>query len=80
MIFVDVSVPAPEENRSSEPNERPEISSEIVRELEEEELREREERKKNREPPIIFKDAVNVSQNYLGLLKISKNHSFVRFG
>ncbi|XP_044732436.1 uncharacterized protein LOC123295236 isoform X2 [Chrysoperla carnea] len=68
MAESDVSVPAPEETRSSEPNERPEISSEIVRELEEEELREREERKKNREPPIIFKDAVNIQVEFDALV------------
>lgn len=44
------------------------LPSERVMQMEEDEKREQEEKKRYRDPPIVFKDLVNVQAEYDGLL------------
>ncbi|XP_043522702.1 uncharacterized protein LOC122535319 isoform X2 [Frieseomelitta varia] len=46
------------------------LPSERVMQMEEEEKKELEERKRHRDPPIVFKDLVNIKEEYQALVKL----------
>lgn len=46
------------------------LPSERVMQMEEEEKKELEEKKRYRDPPIVFKDLVNVKEEYQALVKL----------
>lgn len=45
-------------------------ADQVAEDIENEDRREREERKKNREPPIVFKDAINVKEEFDALVNL----------